>query len=349
MGRQEVSERFRVTFDPLFLAEPARMAGIKRLEQEPHIEVKYPEPGRRQEFKPSELADCDAVITVFCQVTEASLEGVTRLKHVARFGAGFDAVDLDACSRRGIVVTHAPLGPTESMAEATLGLIIMLSYKIKQKEEVLRGGKFSVPRELIGTELMGKTVGIMCLGSIGGRLAELLAPFHVRIIAYDPYVSQERFAQLRATSVDLHTLLRESDYLTIHCPLTKETRYILGEAEFRMMKPTAYFLNTSRGGLYRDATLAKALREGWIAGAAIDVFEDELAVKDNPLIGLKNCIVTPHGVGRSEGMIAGIWRYTREAVLKSSRGELPDFILNPEALPPEKRARAKVSPAFIPR
>jgi len=344
-----MSERFRVTFDPLFVTEPARMEGIRKLEREPHIELKYPEEGRRPEFRPSEIADCDAVITVFCKVTEASLEGVSRLKHVARFGAGFDAVDIDACTRHGVMVTHAPLGPTESMSEATLGLMLMLSYKIKEKEEVLRGGSFKVPRELTGTEIMGKTVGIMSLGSIGARVAELLAPFHARLIAYDPYVGEERFSQLGAERVDFHTLLRESDYLSIHCPLTNETRYMFGEDEFQMMKPTACFINTSRGGLYKDAILAKALSEGWIAGAAIDVFESELSVEDNPLIGLKNCIVTPHAAARSDGMLAGIWKYTLQAVLQSSRGELPDFILNPEALPPEKRAQAKVSPAFIPR
>ncbi len=344
-----MGEKFRVAFDPLFLAEPARLEGIRKLEKEPHIELKYPEPGRRPEFRRAEIADCDAVITVFCKVTEASLEGVSRLKHVARFGAGFDAVDLDACTRHGVMVTHAPLGPTESMAEATLGLMITLSYKIREKQEVLRRGSFKVPSELQGAEIMGKTVGIMSLGSIGGRLAELLVPFRARIIAYDPYIDQDRFARFNAESVDLHTLLSESDFLTIHCPLTDETRYMLGEEEFRMMKRTAYFINTSRGGFYKDAVLAKALRAGWIAGAALDVFESEAGGGDNPLMGLKNCILTPHGVGRSDGMLGGIWKHTLQAVLQTSRGELPDFILNPEVLPPEKRAQAKVSPAFIPR
>ena len=344
-----MKELFRVTFDPFFLEDRSKMFGIRTLEQEPHIEVKYPEPGLRPEYRPSDLADCDALIAVLVKVTESSLEGVSRLKHVARFGAGFDTVDLDACARHGVVVTNAPLGPTESMAEANIGLMIMLSFKIKEKEQVLRAGTFSVPRELTGTEIMDKTVGIMCLGSIGGRLAELLGPFNARIIAYDPYAGKERFAKFNAESVDLPTLLRESDYLSIHCPLTDETRYMLGEAEFRMMKPTAYFLNTSRGGLYKDATLAKALGEGWIAGAAIDVFEEELSAENNPLMGLKNCILTPHGVGRSDGMIGGIWKHTMQAVMQTSRGELPDFILNPEVLPADKRSQAKVSPAFIPR
>jgi len=344
-----MTERFRVTFDPAFFEDPSRAVGIRTLEKEPHIEVKYPEAGRRAEFRPSDLADCDALIAVLVRVTEASLKGVTRLKHIARFGAGFDTVDLDACSRHGVLVTNAPLGPTESMAEATVGLMIMLSYRIKEKEEVLRRGKFSVPRELMGTEVMGKTVGMLGLGNIGMRFAELLAPFNVHIIACDPYVPGERFAKFNVERVDFHTLLRESDFLAIHCPLTRETRYMFGEEEFRMMKPSAYFVNTSRGGFYKDATLAKALGEGWIAGAGIDVFEDEVNAEGNPLIELKNCILTPHAVGLSDGMMAGIWKYTLQTVLQSSRGGLPDFILNPEALPPEKRAQARLSPSFIPR
>jgi len=349
-----MSEPFRVTLDPVFrepafLGDESKMAGLRKLEEEPHIGVKYPERGLKPEHAPSDLAGCDALIAVLVKVTEASLEGVTSLKHIARFGAGFDTVDLDACARHGVVVTNAPLGPTESMAESTLGLMIMLSYKIIEKERVLRGGVFKVPRELTGTEIMEKTVGILGLGNIGCRFAELLAPFHARLIAYDPYVGQERFAQFKAESVDFHTLLRESDYLSIHCPLTDETRYMFGEAEFQMMKPTAYFLNTSRGGFYKDATLAKALSEGWIAGGGIDVFEDELSAEDNPLIELTNCILTPHAVGMSDGMMDGIWKYTLQTVLQTSRGELPDFILNPEALPAEKRAQAKVSPSFIPR
>jgi len=336
-----------VTMDGNLRRKDGSIPGVEVLENEPAVELKLPRPGYMNEIEPDDIRGCDAVVISSAAFTRASLGGADRLKLIVRFGAGFEKVDLDACTEHGIMVCHAPLGPTEAMAQGTLGLMIACATRMFQKDAVVRRGRWGERSRYIGTDLTGKTLGLIGLGNIGTRVASKVKPFDMRIIAYDPYAPDQRFQDYGVEPAPLETVLKESDFISVHCPLTPESRYMLKEEHFKMMKPTALFFNTSRGGFYDEGALAKALTEGWIAGAGIDVFEDEPNIENNPLVELENCIVTPHAIGFTQGLFDTIWHWVAHSIIQFAHGELPDNIINVEALPAEQRARAVPTSSYI--
>lgn len=336
-----------VTIDGNLRREDGTIPGIDVLENEPTIELKYPSRGYMFEIEPDDIRGCDAVVVSSAAFTRVSLEGADRLKLIVRFGAGFERVDLAACTERGIMVCHAPKGPTEAMAQGTLGLMIACATRMFQKDAVVRKCRWDQRTRYIGTDLTGKTLGLIGLGNIGSRLVELVKPFRMRVMVYDPYIPAGRFEEYGIEPAPLEKLLMESDFISIHCPLTNESRGMLKEEHFKMMKRTALFFNTSRGGFYEDRLLAKALTEDWIAGAGIDVFEDEPRIEGNPLVEVENCIVTPHAIGFTHGLFDSIWYWVSRSVIQFARGELPDNIINMEVLPPEKRALAVPTSSYI--
>jgi D-3-phosphoglycerate dehydrogenase len=196
----------------------------------------------------------------------------------------------------------------------------------------IREQGFEGRSEFGGTELGRSTVGIVGLGLIGGAVAEYVRPFGADVIAYDPYVSEERAAELGADLVGLEELLETADFVSVHVPLTPETEGMLGEEHFRMMKETAFFVNAARGKLYSDADLARAIEEGWIAGAAIDVFEDEPDILDNPLLGLDegDALLLPHVLGMTDGATERTREIVVDAIVSVADGEFPPNIVNPE-------------------
>ncbi len=193
----------------------------------------------------------------------------------------------------------------------------------------LKQGKWR-SKDLLGYELLGKTVGIIGLGNIGRKVAEKISGFKVKLFAYDPYVDKKIAQQINVELVDLETLLKESDIVTIHAALTRETKHMIGENELKLMKKTAFIINTARGAIIDEKALIKALKEGWIAGAALDVFEEEPPNPDNPLLKMDNVLVTPHFASctfeayQREAIMAA------EEVLRVLKGEPPKFIANPE-------------------
>ena len=265
------------------------------------------------------------------------------LRIVAKFTVGVDDVDVDAATELGIMVTHAP---TESnwggVAEGTMAIMLALLKKVRERDEAMKAGGWRDPG-LQGTYLgrrssddyPGITVGIIGLGRIGRRLADMLAPWRVRLIACDPYVEPSRFILHNCRPVDLPMLLKESDVVSLHVTLTKETRGFIGGREFARMKSSAVFINTSRGQAVDEAALAKALREGKIAAAAMDVFEDEPLPKDSPLLKLGHkVLLSPHMVSSNSrsGLYPGLLWATR-SVLKVLKGEVPDNVFNTEVIP----------------
>ena len=265
------------------------------------------------------------------------------LRIVAKFTVGVDDVDVDAATDLGIMVTHAP---TESnwggVAEGAMAMILTVLKKLRERDEAMKGGGWRSP-ELQGTYLgrrssddyPGITVGIIGLGRIGRRLADLLAPWRVRLLACDPYVEPSRFILHNCQQVDLPTLLKESDVVSLHVTLTKETRRFIGTKEFAVMKPSAVFINTSRGQAVDEAALAKALKEGRIAAAASDVFENEPLPADSPLLTLGHkVLLSPHMVSSNQrsGLYPGMMWATR-SVLKVLKGEVPDNVFNTEVIP----------------
>jgi D-3-phosphoglycerate dehydrogenase len=265
---------------------------------------------------------------------------------IAKYGAGFDNIDINTCSEQGILVTNAPQAPTDSVAQATLGMCIACAHKFKKYDKIIHSSGFDGPiLENMGTELTGKTLGVIGFGRIGNRLTELVAPFDMVVKVYDPYLPAENASEANIKKTGLDELIRTSDFVSLHCPLTQETSGMLTRSHFDRMKDSAYLINTTRGGIYADADLAEAVQEGWIAGAAVDVFENESDVSRNPLIDIPKILATPHVAGLTQEALTKYGQLCAEAILQAKRGKIPQNILNPQVIERQVPAE-KISPSF---
>ena len=275
-------------------------------------------------------------------ISKKIMESSARLRIVAKYTIGVDDVDVEAATELGILVTHSP---TESnwggVAEGAITDMLTMLKKARERDRHLKEeGGWRDPR-LDGTYLgsradgyAGITLGLIGLGRIGSRIATLLRPWKMRILATDPYVPEAKFAEHGVTRVDLPTLLRESDVVSLHVVLTRETRQMIGLRELALMKPTAILINTSRGPCVQEAALIEALQRGQIAGAALDVFEQEPLSADSPLRNLGDkVLLSPHMVSSNvgSGLGPGI-RWATESVLRALRGEVPDNVYNKEVI-----------------
>ena len=304
---------------------------LDRLAAEPGIEVVYLPDIQRERLLPSDLEGANGLISRKLEVTAETFEGLDDLEVISRSGAGYDNLDLDACTAAGVVATHAPQGPTASVAESTLSLLVQCSHNLHGFERGFREHGFREGRDVeMGHLLSSRTVGMVGLGRIGVALLELLEPLGTEVQVHDPYVSTERVADLGVDPIDCETLLETSDLVTIHVPLTDETHHTLGYEDFQRMTEDAWLVNTSRGGIYPDADLARAIENGELAGAAVDVFEDEPLVEDNPLLDAEGCIVLPHIAGRAHETYELTGDIVTEAMVAVRDGEFPANVLNPE-------------------
>jgi len=248
---------------------------------------------------------------------------------------GTDKIDLAAASGAGILVANSPTPENFiAVAEATIGLVLVLLKRIKHNEAKLRRGEWA-QRQDRGEFLFGKTVGLVGLGRVGSHVARRLVNWDVRLLASDPYVSPNHVEALGAALADLDTLLAESDVVSLHASLTDETRGLIGEKELRRMKPTAILINTARGEMADEEAVARALNEGWIAGAAVDAFVKEPLGPGNPLraVDPERLILTPHNVSHSEAGRRANLRLALDQILAAGRGEPPAHCVNPEAIP----------------
>ncbi len=279
----------------------------------------------------AEIAGYDAlIIRSATQVTAAVLEAATGLKVVARAGIGLDNVDVDAATRRGVMVVNAPQSNIISAAEQTLALLLAQARNIPQAHADLIEGRWERSK-WEGVELAGKTIGLVGLGRVGSLVAARAAGFGMRVIAFDPYVSGDRAKEMGVEIMPtLEAVLVQSDFISVHLTRTPETEGLLGEKELRMIKPGARLVNTARGGIVDEAALAKALEDGHLAGAALDVFADE-PTTDSPLFGLPNVVVTPHlGASTREAQDkAGIT--VAEMVRLALKGEFVPYAVNVSA------------------
>jgi D-3-phosphoglycerate dehydrogenase len=246
-------------------------------------------------------------------------------------GHGFETIDVDAATRAGILVTNAARICHLEVANHAAALILALNRKLLQYDRALRGGVWDRAAGRPISPLDGDTAGLVGLGAIGQALARRLQPFGLRVIAHDPYVEEHVPRELGVRMVaDLHALLGESDWVSVQVPLNRETRRLLGEREFRAMKRTAHFVNCCRGGVVDESALVRALREGWIAGAGLDVFEQEPTDPGNPLLDMPNVIATPHAAGESTESAALSARVASRQAAAVLRGAWPDRVVNPE-------------------
>ena len=284
------------------------------------------------EVEPEMIAGLDAVVARIPRFTARTLEGVERLTILARFGVGYDTVDIPACTRAGVVVTITPDGVRRSMAETVLTMLFALSHRLTIKERDLRAGRWQDRVRHFGIGLERRTLGLIGIGNIGAEVFRLAAPLGMRHLAHDPYADPAAAAELNITLVGLETLLHESDFLSVNCPLNVETRHLIGAGELALMKPTAYLINTARGGIVNEAALVEALREGEVAGAAMDVFEEEPAGEDHPLSRLDNVILAPHSIAWTDELFRDIGRMNCRQMVALARGEVPEGLINTEVL-----------------
>lgn len=257
------------------------------------------------------------------------------LQVVVRHGIGVDNVDIPAATRRGILVVNTPDAPTESTAEHAVGLLLAVAKRIVAGDMSMRGT--DIPRHgLMGTEIAGRSLGVIGCGRIGRRVAEICAAgLKMKVMTYDPYCAAwaER-AGLGVEEVNnLDELLVRADIVTLHPSLTTETYHLIGERELRLMKPGAYLVNTSRGPVVDELALARVLSEGHLAGAALDVFDPEPPAADNPLLRLTNVVITPHISSFTDLGYQKMSDGVVDQLLQIFRGEQPRHLLNPEAWP----------------
>ena len=250
---------------------------------------------------------------------------------VCSAGAGYDIIDVDACTAAGVIVCNNSGPGREAVAEHALGFMLVLAKRIVFADRMVRREAIHDRAPLRGSELLGKTLGIVGLGQIGSRLAELCTPLGMTVLAYDPYLEAADAATRGAVKVELGELLERSDFVHLNCPLTPETEGLIGAKEFARMKPTAYFITTARGPVHDEDALLAALRDGQIAGAALDVFHTEPPPPDHPLLALDNVVATPHVAGITVEAARQIAIATAEQWTTIFAGKVPPRLINPQA------------------
>ena len=283
----------------------------------------------RSPVTPDQLADFDVVISMGQSYTSDTFAGVERLALIARTGVGYDMIDLDAATEADVMVSITPEATRKPVASATLALMLGLCHRVTIKDAIVRNDDWDIRFDHMGCEIRGRAVGLIGMGMIGREVVRLLAPFEPSgILVSDPAVSVEEAAQLGVTLVDLETLLKRSTFVTIHCPLNEHTRYLVGARELRMMREDACLINTARGAIVDQDALTRALREGWISGAAIDVFEREPPDPNDELLSLPNVILAPHASAWTHELFRDIGHDCMKAALAVSRGEEPPYVVN---------------------
>lgn len=259
-----------------------------------------------------------------------------RLKIVSSMSVGFNHIDVEEATRRGIYVTYTPGVLTEATADFTWALLMAAARRIVEGDRYVRRGKWRLawsPTMFLGEDVWGKTLGVIGLGRIGMAIATRARGFSMKVLYYDPVrVSTEKEQELSITYASLEQLLRESDYVTIHVPLTEDTRHMINQARLRMMKPSSYLVNTSRGPVVDERALIKALRQKWIAGAAIDVWEEEPTSRDNPLLHFDNLIGTPHIASATINARVKMSELAANNLIAVLKGEMPPHLVNKEVL-----------------
>ena len=281
-----------------------------------------------------ELRDIDGLILAGEALPRDALAGQERLAVVARFGVGFDKVDVEACTENGVALTTTPQAVRRPVAVAALTLVLALAGKLLVKDSLTRKGPagFAVRTDHMGVGLEGRTLGSVGLGNIGAEMFRLAAPLGMRHIAYDPWASARIAEETQVTLTDLATVFRESDFLCLHCPLTPETRHLVNGARLATMKPTSFLINTARGAIVDQQALEDALATGRLAGAGLDVLDPEPPPADAPILALSNVILAPHALCWTDQCFAAIGAGCTASMQALASGSPPPNVVNAAVL-----------------
>jgi len=277
--------------------------------------------------------DAHAILASSAPFTRRVIAELKEALVICRYGIGVDTVDVPAATEQGIIVANVPDFCFDQVADTAMSLILSVPRKVTYLSNLIRQGVYKRDLAVPIHNFRGATLGLVAFGNIARNVLGKAVPFGFRVIAYDPYVKPEAVRQFPVTMVDFDTLLGESDIVSVHAPLTKETRHLFNEAAFRKMKPSAFFINVGRGPIHDQQALARALKEGWIAGAGLDVLEKEPPDPNDPILTLDNVVFTPHYASYTEEAYHELRVKTAENAAAVLRGEFPKYVYNPEVKP----------------
>jgi len=274
--------------------------------------------------------DADAILSQYAPISRRVIESLSKCKVIGRYGIGVDTIDVEAATERGIAVVNVPSYCEDEVSDHTLALILACTRKIVQFTADVKGGKWDWKRGRPIFRLRGQTLGLVAFGKIPKLVAKKARALGLNVIAYDPYVPEEEFARFGVKKVGFDELLQEADIISVHTPLTEETRHMFSTREFRAMKRSAYIINTSRGPVIDEKALCDALTSGEIAGAGLDVLEEEPPKGDNPLLRLDNVVLTPHVAWYSEDSQEELRTKLAQDIARVLTGKIPEGFVNPE-------------------
>ena len=277
------------------------------------------------------VSDVDAILSRTGTISRQVIESAPKLQIVSRHGVGCDNVDVGACNEHGVIVSTSGDANSEGVSEHAMACMLALARMLPFADRSVKAGIWD-RGSVRSVELYGKTLGLVGLGRIGARVARHAQGFDMRVLAFDPYATPEAAREAKARLTDLETVLRQADFVSIHAPLTPLTHHLIGAEELSLLKPEAFLVNTSRGGLVDEVALAEALTERRIAGAALDVFEQEPLQPDSSLRELGNVILTPHVAGTTQEALERMSERAAENILRVFDGLKPYAVFNPEVL-----------------
>ncbi len=282
------------------------------------------------------VRDVDALVSLLTDPIDAEVfDAAPKLRIVSQYAVGYDNIDVEEATKRGIYVTNTPGVLTETVADFTFALMLAVARRVVEADKYVREGRWKVawhPLMMLGSDVYGRTLGIVGMGRIGSAVARRAKGFGMRILYYDSVRREDLEKELGAEFVDLDRLLEESDYVSLHVPLTPETYHLIGEEQLRKMKPTAFLINTARGKVVDQKALYKALKEGWIAGAGLDVFEQEPIPPDDPLLKLDNVVLAPHAASASHETRSRMAEMVAENLIAFLNEKVPPNLVNKEVV-----------------
>jgi len=259
---------------------------------------------------------------------EGNLDAVPRCRAILRTGSGTDNVPIEEASRRGIMVANTPTAFSDGVSDHVIALLFALIRRVAVLDRTVRAGRWEQARLQPVGSLQGRTLGLIGFGHVARMVTQKLSGFNMTVLVHDPYVTAEALASHRVSQVELTHLLPQADFVSLHCPLTPATRHLIGESQLRLMKPTAILLNTSRGAVIDELALIRALREGWIAAAGLDVLENEPPSPNNPLLSMENVVLTPHVAGYSADGVTLRWHASLETIRALACNQPPPSWVN---------------------
>ena len=281
---------------------------------------------------PEQIENIDALFLHGPQLTKETFsKGADQLVFIARCGIGLDSIDVSACTANDVLLANTPLVNLPT-ASASLMYMLVLSKSLQKLDRLIRNNQWERRTEIKGFDLRGRTLGIVGFGNIARELTRLVAPFDMKILAYDPYLDPEVFNSFKATSVPIETLMQEADFVCVHCALTKETKGLIGQKELALMKSSAYLINLARGPVVDHEALLQVLQDKAIAGAGLDVFYQEPLPDNNPIIELDNVVLSPHWAANTQDAWYEASVTNIHQVINVAQGELPKHMVNPEVL-----------------